>query len=72
LKCDPVIANGEAVREFSSLSLGRPWQEQETSYFQACMATVRKGFSVAQAKSSATEGASNKPIGIHANTGQKK
>jgi hypothetical protein len=31
-----------------------------------------KGFSVVQAKSSATPGASSKPIGIHANTGQKK
>jgi hypothetical protein len=67
-----VVANSEAVREFSSLSLSRTWQEQETSYFQSRVAMRAKGFSVAQAKSSATEGASNKPIGIHANTGQKK
>jgi hypothetical protein len=67
-----VVANGDAVRDFSSLSLGRTWQEQETPYFRACVAMRAKGFSVAQAKSSATLGASNKPIGIHANTGQEQ
>lgn len=35
-------------------------------------ATLPKRLSMAQAESSATAGASNKPIGIHANTGQKK